>query len=151
MSYMVCHMSLFLRAGHLGHLKNSSNLPSPGPQEEWDVPQRDTPAVGSLAQGGPSALLQARCSLCPLCPSTLPPGFCLVFPFQGQGQSTCWCTRSRGRQLVTKAPKPPEETTSTILPLRPVPFCQWAHTLRFPFAEAALGFLPRGRHAYDKF
>lgn len=73
MSYMVCHMSLFLRAGHLGHLKNSSNLPSPGPQEEWDVPQRDTPAVGSLAQGGPSALLQARCSLCPLCPSTLPP------------------------------------------------------------------------------
>lgn len=78
MSYMVCHMSLFLRAGHLGHLKNSSNLSSPGPQEEWDVPQRDTPAVGSFAQGGPFALLQARCSLCPLCPSTPPPGFCLV-------------------------------------------------------------------------
>lgn len=112
MSYMVCHMSLFLRAGHLGHLKNSSTLPSPGPQEEWDVPQRDTPALGSFALGGPLALLQARCSLCPLCPSTPPPGFCVIFPFKVRASlpdlySLSWVTVG--------------DTTSPTLPLLPAP------------------------------
>lgn len=91
MSCAACPMSLFLRAGHLGHLKNSSNLPSPvprpQPQEEWDVPQRDIPTAGSFAQGGPSALRQARCSLCFLHPPAPSGFFCLVFSSQGQGQS----------------------------------------------------------------
>lgn len=97
MSYMVCHMSLAVLEGWALGPPEEQLYPSlTWAQEEWDVPQRDTPALGSFALGGPFALLQARCSLCPLCPSTLPPGFCIMFPFQGQGQSTSRRSRSCG-------------------------------------------------------
>lgn len=75
MSYMVCHMSLFLRAGHLGHLKNSSNLPLPGPQEEWDVLPK-----GDLLLFCRQDVLCVLCALQPSPPHTQ--AFVLCFPFK---------------------------------------------------------------------
>lgn len=71
MSCAACHMSLFLRAGHLGQLQNSSNLPSPVTSEphKSGMSPRETPLLWALLPKGDLLPLCRQDILCVFCPS----------------------------------------------------------------------------------
>lgn len=77
MSCAVCHMSLFLRAGHLGQLQNRSNLPSPVTSEphKSGMSPRETPLLWALLPKGDLLPLCRQDVLCvssaPLCLGSL--------------------------------------------------------------------------------
>lgn len=83
MSCAVCHMSLFLRAGHLGQLQNRSNLPSPVTSEphKSGMSPRETPLLWALLPKGDLLPLCRQDVLCVFCPS-LPRLFVLCGPLE---------------------------------------------------------------------
>lgn len=88
MSCVACPMSLFLRAGHLGHLKNSSNLPSPVPApspRKSGMSPRETPLLQALLPKGDLLLLCRQDVLCVFCTLQPPQAFlsCVFLPRSG--------------------------------------------------------------------